>query len=182
MLENKQHRMGEAFFDALFTLRVFNENKQDEFLKKQKQWLIETQQEIEELLKIDLLKLVKTIVSTELLTKSTAEMIAQDGGLNFLNYQNQLSSKKQELIQGVSTLDFTIEAINRLPEEKAQLFNKEINKYLGLSLLPIANLAILVPIHKQIITFLPAFQTKNAAYNKLKKITSKSCKLSFTFI
>ena len=179
MLDNKQHRMGEAFFDALFTLRVFDENEQDEFLKKQKQWLIETQKEIEELLKIDLLELVDTIVSTELLTKSTAEIIAQDGGFNFLNYQNQLALKKQELIQGVSTLDSTIEAINRLPEEKAQLFNQEINKYLGLSLLPIANLAILTPIHKQIITFLPAFKSKNTIYNELKKNSIKKLQIFF---
>lgn len=173
MVENKQQRMGEAFFDALFTLRVFDENEQDEFLKKQKQWLIETQKEIEELLKIDLLKMVNTIVSTELLTKSTAEILEQDAGLNFLNYQNELDSKKQELIQGVSTLDSTLEAINRLPEEKAQLFKKEINKNLGLSVLPIANLAMLVPLHKQITTFLPAFKSRNTVYMNLRNNSIK---------
>lgn len=168
MVENKQQRMGEAFFDALFTLRVFDENEQDEFLKKQKQWLIETQKEIEELL-----KMVNTIVSTELLTKSTAEILEQDAGLNFLNYQNELDSKKQELIQGVSTLDSTLEAINRLPEEKAQLFKKEINKNLGLSVLPIANLAMLVPLHKQITTLLPAFKSRNTVYMNLRNNSIK---------
>ena len=179
MLENKQHRMGETFFDALFTLRVFDENEQDEFLKKQKQWLIETQQEIEELLKIDLIDLVDTIVNTELLTKSTAEILKQDAGLNFLNYQEKLAAKKQELIKGVSTLDSTLEGINRLPEEKAQLFNKDINKYLGLSVLPIANLAILIPIHKLIVTFLPAFKSKNTTYSSLRKTNIKKLQVFF---
>lgn len=179
MFENKQHRMGEAFFDALFTLRVFDENEQDEFLKKQKQWLIETQQEIEKLLKIDLLELVDTIVDTELLTKSTAEILKQDTGLNFLSYQEKLALKRQELIAGVSTLNSTLNAINRLPEEKSQLFNKEINKNLGLSLFPIANLAMLVPIHKQITTFLPAFKSKNTIYINLRKASIKKLQTFF---
>jgi hypothetical protein len=96
-----------------------------------------------------------------------SKLLESDKGLNFLNYREQLKQKSQELRQGVSVLDSTLEGINRLPEEKAQ----------GLSVLPIGNIATLIPIHKMTKAFVPAFKSSNSAYTSLRQITMQKLQL-----
>jgi hypothetical protein len=181
MVHNKQENLGEAFADSLFVLSVFNESEQDEYLKKQKPLLEEIQVDIEQDLGVELTKLVKTITTTELLTRSTADLLDADPGLAFLAHKSQLEQKKKQLASAISTLDGTLQGINRLPEQKAAEFADKLKQFLGLSVLPLGNLGVLMPMQSLLKTFMPALSSDNSTYASLRQSTSSQLQ-SFLYV
>jgi hypothetical protein len=173
MVRNKRDKLGETFTDAVFVLSVFHEEEQDEYLKKHKQLLEEIQLEIEHSLDVELRKLIKTIVSTEMLTKSTSEILKANPGLNFLLYKDQLSQKRHQFQAGISTLNTMLEEINRLPQEKAEIFAKKMATWLGVSVLPLGNLGAMIPIHTTLKAYEPAIASDNSAYVAMKQAAAK---------
>ena len=176
MFKNKQEKLGEAFTDSLFILSVFNESEQDDYLKKQKPMLEEIQVDIEQDLGVELTKLVRTITKTELLTKSTADLLKTDSGLAFLAYQPELIQSRKRLVEASSTLDQTLAGINRLPEEKALEFSSKLKSLLGFSVVPIGNLGALIPIQSLFKTYKPALSSDNSAYVSLRRSSSGKIK------
>jgi hypothetical protein len=129
------------------------------------------QLEIETLLGINLTKLIKTILETELLSISAAQVIDSNVGFAFLEYRQKLQMKRQEFIGGISTLDSQLQDISQQPMEKAEEFTKQIQKFLGISILPMGNLGALFPLHQSITKFSPALGSGHPVYAELREKT-----------
>lgn len=162
--QNKATRLGEAFDYSRFVLGVFYEEVQDEYLKQQKALLEAMQLEIETSLGINLTKLIKTILETELLSISATQAIDTNSGFSFLEYRQKLQKKRQEFKDAIDTLDRQLQDISRQPREKAEEFVQQIQKFLGISVLPIGNLGALFPLHQAITKFLPALGSGHPVY------------------
>jgi hypothetical protein len=169
--QNKETRLGESFDYSRFALGVFDEEVQDEYLKPQKVLLEAMQLEIETLLGIDLTKLIKTILETELLSISAAQVIDSNVGFAFLEYRQKLQMKRQEFTGGISTLDTQLQDISQQPMEKAEEFTKQMQKFLGISVLPAGNLGSLFPLHQSIKKFSPALGSGHPVYAELREKT-----------
>jgi len=169
--QNKETRMGEAFDYSRFALGVFYEEVQDEYLKQQKTLLEAMQLEIETSLGINLTMLIKTILETELLSISAAQVIDTNVGFAFLEYRQKLQKKRQEFTGGISTLDNQLQEISRLPQEKSEEFTKQMLTLLGISILPLGNLGALFPVHQAITKFAPALGSGHPVYAELREKT-----------
>lgn len=169
--QNKETRMGEAFDYSRFTLGVFDEEIQDEYLKQQKALLEAMQLEIETSLGINLIDLIETILETELLCVSAVQAIDTNAAFGFLKYRQKLQKKRQEFTTGINTLDRQLEEISRLPEEKSQEFTKQMLTLLGISILPLGNLGALFPVHQAITKFVPALGSTHPVYLELREKT-----------
>jgi hypothetical protein len=171
MCQNKESRLGEAFAHSRFILGVFDEDIQNEYLKQQQDLLEAVQLEIETSIGMNLPKLVKTILETELLSNSAEQVINTNSAFAFLEYQLQLQNKKRELVSGVEKIDRQLAEIARQPQEKADEFKKKMQMLLGISILPMGNLGALFPIHQQISKFSPALGSRNPIYTELRNST-----------
>jgi hypothetical protein len=138
-------------------------------MMKHKPWLQTVQREIESSLKVDLAELVKTIVETELLTKTTEDVLDADRALMFYLNQEKLAQKKRQFFDAIKTLDSKLQKINELPREKSEKFTKKMSLWLNLSLLPLVNAGVLFPIVAMIKEYLPAFISTNPSYVELKQ-------------
>lgn len=179
MNENKIGVLDPVGKDILFTLGIFDDEDQERYMKKHKQWLHSVQKEIEKSLNVDLMDLVRTIVGTELLTKTTKEMLDADQALLFFSNKDKLAQKKQQLIDGIKALDSILQDINELPKQKSEEFSKKMALWLNLSLLPLGNVGVLFPIIALIKQFLPALTSQNSFYVELKQAQGKKFQVYF---
>lgn len=172
--QNRDTCLGETFDFSRFVLGVFNEEVQDEYLKQEKSLLEAMQLDIETSLNVNLTKLIKTILETELFVLSAAQVINTNSGFAFLEYRRKLQQKRQELKDGISTLDLHLQDISRQPKEQAEEFAAQIQKLLGLSILPLGNLGVLIPMHQSIQKFSPALGSGHPVYAEVcEKTKSK---------
>jgi hypothetical protein len=169
--QNKETRMGEAFDYSRFVLGVFYEEVQDEYLKQQKTLLEAMQLEIETALGINLTKLIKTILETELLSVSAAQAIDSNTGFAFLEYRQKLQKKRQEFTGGIRTLDDQLQEISKLPQEKSEEFTKQMSNFLVISVFPLANLGTLFPVYQALTKFTPALGSGHPVYEELREKT-----------
>jgi hypothetical protein len=179
MCQNKESRLGEAFDYSRFILGVFDQDIQDEYLKQQQDLLEAIQLEIETSIGINLPKLIKTILETDLLSISAEQAISTNAGFAFLEYRLKLQNKQRELASGIKTIDCQLEEIARQPQEKADEFNKKMQMLLGISILPIGNLGTLFPIHQMISKFSPALGSGHPIYTELRDNTKGKLKNFF---
>lgn len=168
MNENKAGILDPVGRDTFFTLGIFEDDDQERYMKKHKAWLQNVQKEIEQTLHVDLNELVKTIATTELLTKTTKDMLAADEALLFHTNQEKLSRKKQEIVDAVNTLDSILDKIGELPKQKSAAFTRKMSQLLYLSLLPFVNIGVVFAIMAMVREYLPAFKSNNGAYVELK--------------
>ncbi|MCU0548712.1 MAG: hypothetical protein MUC48_05125 [Leptolyngbya sp. Prado105] len=171
--QNKEARLGEAFDYSRFVLGIFDEDIQDEYLRQQKELLEAMQLEIETSLGINLTKLIKAILETEMLSISAAQAIDTNEGFAFLEYRQKLQKKRQELIGGLDTLSRCLYDISQQPKEKADEFARRLKILLGISVLPFGNLGTLFPIHQSITQFLPALGSGHPVYAEVRHKTQK---------
>jgi hypothetical protein len=169
--QNKETRLGESFDYSRFALGVFEEEIQNEYLKPQQVLLEEMQLEIETSLGVNLTELIKVIIETELLSVSAEQAINSNVGFAFLEYRQKLQMKRQEFIGGISTLDSQLQDISQQPMEKAGEFTKQMQKFLGISVLPVGNLGALFPLHQSITKFSPALGSGHPVYAELREKT-----------
>lgn len=169
MQQNKADTLDPVGKDIFFAFGIFDDDDQEQYMKKHKQWLQGVQQEIEQSLSVDLESLVRTIRDTGLLTKTTKELLDADPGLLFFSNKNKLAQKRQQFIEGIAKLDSTLHGIDELPREKSQKFTKRMSLWLNLSLLPLGNVVTLFPIGAMIKEYLPALTSSNASYAALKQ-------------
>jgi hypothetical protein len=168
MQQNKTNMLDPVGKDIFFTFGIFAEENQEQYMKKHKQWLQTAQQEIEQSLHIDLTHLIKTIIETNLLTKTTREMLDKDRALVFFSNRKNLAQKKQHFLAGIKTLDSTLHSIDELPREKSEQFTKKMSLLLYFSLLPLGNVGVLFPVNAMIKEYLPALASSNDSYAALK--------------
>ena len=173
MVENKNSKLGKLFIDIPFILGTLDEFEQDEHLKKHKKWLKETTREIDKTLGIELSTFIEKVINTNMLIKSTEELLEADEGLNFLLYRDKLEEKKQQLVKAIHELDGHLEGINRLPHEKSEEFKKKMSTWLNISILPLGNLGVLFSIISLIKKFLPALSSSNSSYVSLRETLVK---------
>lgn len=171
MRQNKETYLGEAFDYSRFVLSVFDEEVQDEYLKQQKALLEAMQLEIETSLGINLTKLIKNILETELLSVSAAQAIDNNPGFTFLEYRQKLEKKRQELTGSINILENQLQDISRQPKEKAEEFNGQMQKLLRISVLPVGNLGVLFPLHQSITKFSSALGSGHPVYAELRETT-----------
>lgn len=169
--QNKEARMGEAFDYSRFTLGVFYEEMQDEYLKQQKPFLEAMQLEIETSLGVNLTKLLKTILETELLSVSAAQAIDTNAGFAFLEYRQKLQKKRQELTSGIETIARHLQEISQVPQENSEAFTKQIFTLLSISVLPMGNLGALFPLDQAITKYTPALESGHPVYAELREKT-----------
>jgi hypothetical protein len=179
MKENKAGVLDPVGKDIFFTLSIFEEEDQERYLKKHKQWLQAAQNEIEKTINVDLTGLVRVIIGTELLTRTTKEILDADQALLFFSNKEKLASKKQQLLNGINSLDSILQKINELPREKSEGFTKKMSLWLNLSLLPLGNIGVLFPIIAMIKEYLPALTSRNASYCALKQAHIKKFQIYF---
>lgn len=163
--------------DLIFNFSLFEPEQQERYLSRHKAWISGLLSDIESMLKNNLQKQLKFIMETALFTIPVKEMFETDVTLNFLENKKQLQEKKKELAGCVQTLDKTLDDINDLPRLQAQFFTQKSRKLLLLSLLPILNLGIQIPMRQLITRFLPAFSSNNPIYGKLKTKQLKQMQL-----
>lgn len=169
--QNKETRLGEAFDYSRFVLGVFDEEVQDEYIKQQKALLEAMQLEIETSLGVNLTKLLKTILETELLSLSAAQAIDTNTSFAFLEYRQKFQKKLKEYTGSIDTLDRQLKDISRQPKEKAEEFTQQIQKLLGISVLPVGNLGALFPLHQAITKFSPALGSGHPVYAETRETT-----------
>jgi hypothetical protein len=179
MISNKIERLDNIFADAFFVLGVFNEEEQDNYLKRQQKWLEEIQVNIEQKLGINLTETIEQIKSTDLLLKPTDSIIKKDTAFRFLDIHSQLSQQIGTFTTGVRTLDDTLQRISSIPEEKALSLKKQITNLLGISTLPLGNIISVFLIHSKISTFKPALTSQHSAYTNVKDNLSKKMQTFF---
>lgn len=179
MINNKIERLDNVFADALFVLGVFNEEKQDNYLKRQQKWLEEIQVNIEQKLGINLTETIEQIESTDLLLKPTDSIIKKDTAFRFLDIHSQLSQQISNFTTGIRTLDDTLQRISSIPEEKALSLKKQITNLLGISTLPLGNIISVFLIHSKISTFKPALTSQHSAYTDVKDNLSQKMQTFF---
>lgn len=179
MKDNKIGVLDPVGKDIFFAFGVFDDEDQERYMKKHKQWLQTVQKEIEKSLNVDLTALVRTIIETELLTKTTKEMLDSDQALLFFSKKKKLAQKKQQFLDGIRALDSILNNINELPREKSEKFTKKMSLWLNLSLLPVGNVGVLFPITAMIKEYLPALTSSNAAYVDLKQAHIKKFQIYF---
>jgi hypothetical protein len=169
MRETKTSVFDPVSKDIFFAFGIFDDEEQEQYMKKHKQWLQTVQQEIEKSLSIDLSNLVRTIIETELLTKTTKQMLDSDLALIFFSNKQKISQQKQQFIGGIRNLDSILHKINELPKENSEKFTKKMALLLNLSLIPLGNLGVLFPIYTMIKEYLPAFVSSNESYVALRE-------------
>lgn len=179
MSENKIGVLDPVAKDLFFTLGIFDDEDQERYMKKHKQWLQGVQKEIEKSLGIDLMDMVRTIIGTELLTKTTKEMLDANQALLFFSNKEKLALKKQQLLDGIKALDSILQDISELPREKSHEFTKKMSLWLNLSLLPLSNIGVLFPIITLIKQYLAALTSRNASYVALKQAHIKKFQVYF---
>ncbi|HEY6252456.1 MAG TPA: hypothetical protein VI685_21075 [Candidatus Angelobacter sp.] len=179
MNENKTGILDPVGRDTFFTLGIFDDEDQERYMKKHKPWLQNVQKEIEQALHIDLKELVRTIARTELLTKTTKEMLAADEALLFHSNKEQLSRKKQQMLDAVKVLDAILQDINELPKQKSAEFTRKMSLLLYLSLLPVVNVGVIFAIIAMVREYLPALKSSNSAYVELKQAHIKKYQTYF---
>lgn len=179
MNENKIGVLDPVGKDIFFALGVFDDEDQERYMKKHKQWLQTVQKEIEKSLNVGLTDLVRTIIGTELLTKTTKEMLDADQALLFFSNKDKLALKKQQLLDGINALDSILHEINELPREKSEAFTTKMSLWLNLSLLPLGNVGVLFSITSMIKEYLPALTSRNASYFALKQAHIRKFQIYF---
>lgn len=179
MNENKIGVLDPVGKDIFFTFGIFDDEDQERYMKKHKQWLQTAQKEIEKSLNVDLTDLVRTIIGTELLTKTTKEMLSADQAILFFANKEKLAQKKQQVIEGITAIDSILHEINELPRQKSEEFTKKMSLWLNLSLLPLGNVGVLFPIIAMLKEYLPALTSRNAAYVELKQAHTKKFQIYF---
>ncbi|MBZ5494579.1 MAG: hypothetical protein LAO76_26945 [Acidobacteriia bacterium] len=155
--------------DVLFALSVLEEENQDRYLKQHKPWLQCMQKEIEQKLGEPLNELVKNVVDTALLTQTAKDKLAADAALCFYSFKSKLAQIKTRLLDGIKSLDSTLQEIDELPRQKSREFARKMSLWLNLSLLPLGNLFGLVAIIGMTKTYLPAFMSSNITYAALRQ-------------
>lgn len=165
--------------DIFFAFGIFDDEDQEQYMKKHKLWLQTVQQGIEKSLSVNLGNLVRTIRETELLTKTTKEMLDADQALLFFSNKQKLAQKKQKFLDGIKELDSILHKIDELPREKSEKFTKKMALWLNLSLLPLVNLGVLFPITAMLKEYLPALTSSNASYVALKQAHIKKFQTYF---
>jgi len=180
MNDHKSGTLDPVGSDIFFALGVFDDEEQERYLKKHKQWLQDVQKGIEGALNVDLVGLVGTVVGTELLTKSTKEMLAADQAFLFYSHKANLSRKKEKCLAGIKTLDSILREIDELPRQKAQAFSKKMSLWLNVSLLPLVNVGVLFPILSMIKEYLPAFASRNGSYVEMKQAHIRKFQVYFS--
>jgi prefoldin subunit 5 len=176
---NKTNVLDPVGKDIFFTFGIFNDEDQENYMKKHKQWLQTVQKEIEAPLNVNLPDLVRKIIETELLTKTTKDMLGTDPALVFLSNQKNLDHKKKQFLNGITSLDSTLHNINELPRENSEKFTKKMSRWLYLSLLPLGNVVSLFPITAMIKEYLPALASENASYVTLRQAHIKNFQIYF---
>jgi hypothetical protein len=179
MTQNKIGVLDPVGKDIFFTFGIFDDENQEQYMKKHKRWLQTVQKEIEKSLNVGLTDLVRTIIETELLTKTTKQILDSDQALLFFSNKQKLAQKKQQFLEGIKTLDSIIHEINELPREKSEKFTKKMSLLLNLSLLPLGNVGVLFPIIAMIKEYLPALTSSNASYVALKQAHIKKFQIYF---
>jgi hypothetical protein len=169
--QNKDSKLGEAFIYSQFSLGIFDEEVQDEYLKQQKNLLESMQLEIETSLGVNLTHLLKAIHETELLSVTAAQAIDSNTSFAFLEYRQKLQMKRQECIDGNSTLALQVQDISRQPLEKSQELNAQLQKLLGISIIPGGHLGALLPIHQAVAKFSTAFRSGHPVYSEAREKT-----------
>lgn len=168
MKDNKSKKFSEIYSDVLFALSVFYDGEQDEYLKKHKRCLSDIKIEIESKINTNIVELARLVAKTDLLTKSTLEILNNNKPLIFLKLRGTLEQKKQELNNAIKHIEVIIEKINRLPQEKSDAFCEKISKLLNWSIFPIGNVLIISSITKMIKEFIPALTSNNSSYMSLR--------------
>jgi hypothetical protein len=179
MKENKIGVLDPVGKDIFFAFGIFDDEDQEQYMKKHKQWLQTVQREIDQSLNINLANLVRTIRGTELLTKTTKEMLDTDPALLFFSNKKKLAQKKQQFIDGINALDSILHKINELPREKSEKFTKKMSLWLNLSLVPLGNIGVLFPISAMLREYQPALASSNASYVALKQAHIKKFQIYF---
>ena len=169
MEANKTSRMGEPNSDLYFLLSIFNDEQQEQYLKKHKTWIKELKSEIEAKYNFDLDEFIAKTLATDLLVRPATDLLKDDKALGFLLNRHKLKSKREVCIQAVATLDNTLDKIGRLPKEKSEAFRAKVMKCLVISLIPAGNIVALFQIHSMVKEFLPALASKNSSYAGLKQ-------------
>lgn len=176
---NKTNVLDPVGKDIFFTFGIFNDEDQEKYMKKHKQWLQTVQKEIQAPLNVNLPDLVRKIIETKLLTKTTKDMLDTDPALVFLSNQKNLAHKKKQFSDGITSLDSTLHNINELPREKSEEFTKKMSLWLYLSLLPLGNVVSLFPVTAMIKEYLPALTSENVSYVALRQAHIKKFQIYF---
>ena len=159
--------------DVLFALSVLEEENQDRYLKQHKPWLQGMQKELEQNLAEPLNELINNAVHTALLTQTAKDKLAADEALRFYPSKSKLAQMKANLLDGIKTVDSTLQKIDELPRQKSREFARKVSLWLNLSLLPLGNLFGLVAIIGMTKTYLPAFMSSNTTYAALRQAHAK---------
>lgn len=179
MITTKTGTLDPVGNDLFFTIGIFDEDDQERYMKKHKPWLHDVLTDIETELQIPigLGPLVQNISQTELLVLTAKGILAGDQALTFFLYKEKLQQKLQELINAIKPLDLIIENLNELPRKKCEEFAKRMGLLLYLSLLPLFNIGVLVPIISLIRQYEPGLKSENSFYASLLETQSKKLQL-----
>ena len=165
--------------DLKFILEVFDEANQDRYLGKYIPWIKELHEEIQQIINIDVIELLKKVIDTQLLTKPALELLNANPAFLFLTNKKKLAQKKQEFINGIQALSSILKDINELPKEKAEECQNKVSSWLNISLLPLGNVIVLYSLIATIKQFLPALTSHNLSYVQLKQTLIKKFQIFF---
>jgi hypothetical protein len=153
----------------------------ERYLSKQKSWLKTIQSNIENIIHIDLYKMVGIVNKTSLYITTADEIITNDDAILFLSNRDQLRDKIRDYVNADNELASILAEIDELPRQKSEECSKKMSMLLGLSVLPVGNIITMLPISSLLRKFMPGLKSSNAFYVALKETLKKKLSLYFYF-
>lgn len=164
MIDNKVTLFDPVSRDIFFILGFFDDEDQERYMKKHKQWLQNILDEIQKPLEMDLLTLLNYTKQTELLTASAKTLLSENEALRFFSNKQNLERKKDAFLDAINSLKKIIDEIGAQPKQKSEESKKKMKKYLLISLIPFGNVGVLYSIISMIGQYMPAFKSTNSFY------------------
>jgi hypothetical protein len=179
MTTNKNDVFGGRFDLIKCILEVFDDDKQDDYLPRQKQWFETLQGYIEQKEGVTLSSLLWDMTETDMLVTTVSYDLSTNSVLNFLPTQVSLRTKKQDFTDALPKLDDVSASIDRQPRVQAEAFTTQTNGWLNMSFIPIANLIMLVMLNDKISKYLSALSSTNQYFIESKEALIAKLQSSF---
>lgn len=164
MIDNKITLFDPVRRDIFFILSFFDDEDQERYMKKHKQWLQNILEEIQKPFEMELIDLLNYTKQTELLTTSAKTLLSENEVIKFLSNKQSLEGKKNSFLDAINSLKKILDDIGAQPKQKSEEFTKKTGLYLIVSLIPLGNIGILYSIISIISQYMPAFKSTNTFY------------------
>ena len=179
-MQTNKDKVFEGHFDLIqCILEVFDDDKQDAYLPRQKRWFEDFQGYLEQKEGIALPDLISDMTHTGMLVSTISSDLSSNEVLNFLATQGKLVAKKQDFVQAIPKLDTIRVAIDDQPREKAEAFTKTTTGWLNMSFIPIANLVMAFMLHNKVGDYLTALSSSNEHFMAAKETLINKLQSSF---